>query len=295
MKNYLAIDIGGSALKYGIINDKGKILYSIKQEHKLQNITDLKTEIIKKYQQYQEEYNFEALSISAPGAVNSQSKIIYGASALPFIHENNWVNELEQELKLKVYIENDANCAALCEQWLGNGKNCQNIINIVLGTGVGGALIINGELVKGKNLYGGELGFQIIDYNKPQQVLSEVLSTSALVKRVNKFVPVKNGLEVFAYYDQGNDQVIKEVEKHYQDLAIFCYNLMHIFDPDIILIGGAISQREELIDKIQQKYANILQNSISDLELMINKCKFNNKSNLLGAVYHAKRVEIKGE
>ncbi len=289
MKKYLAIDIGGSAIKYGIVSDVGEILYNGSIEHEFENIGELKEGLIKIFTKLKEEYEISAVAISSPGSVDSKTKIIHGASALPFIHENNWVNEFEKAIGLKVSIENDANCSALCESWIGNAKGYKNIVNVVIGTGIGGSIIIEGNLVKGKNLYGGEFGFQIANSNDIHKNISMQISTRALVDRVSKYVDVQNGLEVFKCVKEGNVKVIKEVEDYYKDLAVFFFNLMHVFDPDIILVGGAISKREELIPKIEKYYNEILENSISDLNLSINKCKFNNESNLLGAVYNAKK------
>ena len=101
------------------------------------------------------------VAISSPGAVNKATGVIEGASALPYIHNFKIVPELEKRFGLPVSIENDANCAAMAEVTFGNGRGCKNLAFVVCGTGIGGAVVIDGKICHGSHLYGGEFGCMV--------------------------------------------------------------------------------------------------------------------------------------
>ncbi|MGL5020487.1 MAG: ROK family protein, partial [Mycoplasmatales bacterium] len=250
-ENILAIDIGGSCIKYALVNNNGQILNS--NEHKTCNedIDIFKRDMLKIINKFEE---LKGIAISSPGAVDSTSKIIGGVSAVPCIHENEWVQELQKETGLNISIENDANCALLAEVWFGNAKQKNNVISVVIGTGIGGCILINGEIYKGNDLMAGEFGLQLINTEDGLISTSRYLSTNALVNRVNKIVNVSNGIDVFKLYDDDNKKVVKEVNEYFKELSVFIYNLQYTFNPDIILIGGAISNRSDLINKIKENY-----------------------------------------
>ena len=145
----LSFDIGGSSVKYAVIEKTGKILAKGKK-----TTPQEKEEFFRLIENvaasYRRAYTIEGAGFSFPGAVDDVSGVIGGSSALPYIHDFPIRQELERRLSLSAALENDANCAALGESWLGVGKEHEDLVFLVIGTGIGGAV------VKGKRIHHGK-------------------------------------------------------------------------------------------------------------------------------------------
>lgn len=178
--NLIAIDIGGTTIKIATwINQKLKMAFTIDTPDNLDTFYEELTDAVN---EIKANHNIDGVAISSPGAVNKATGVIEGASALPYIHNFKIVPELEKRFGLPVSIENDANCAALAEIADGAAKGCSSMAFLVIGTGVGGSIIINNQIWHGAHLYGGEFGFMIIDGKQ----LSELASPVTMAKRYNK-------------------------------------------------------------------------------------------------------------
>lgn len=279
--NYLAIDIGGSAIKWAILDAEGTI-------HKKDRFTVDKNDYEAFYQEISKlvsESGCKKVGISSPGTIDKRTKTISGTVAVPCIKEGPWVTRLESELGVRCSIENDANCSTLAEMWIGNARGYKNFLNIVIGTGIGSTLVINNQVVRGANLYGAELGYLVRFVDGRYVYESELTSTKALVDRVNEIIPVKNGLDVFANIE--NEQVLAEYKSYINDLAVLFYNAVHMYDPEVVLVGGAIAENKMVIEDLKIAYENIKQEvGMSSIQLNLSTCRFLNDSNLIGAVYH---------
>ena len=168
----------------------------------------------------------------------------------------------------------------------------RSVLVIVIGTGIGGSIIKNGLLHKGSNLHGGEFGYMLLtsDVKGSDDVWSRVASTKALVKKVAQKKKVDmntlSGEKIFMLADSGDEDCRQAIDEFYHLLAIGIYNLQYIYDPEIILIGGGISAREDLTEKINEKLDKILTTiDLARIKPRINTCKFRQNANLLGAVY----------
>lgn len=292
INKYIALDIGGSAIKYGLLNqygdvlEKGSIVTNNEDINKF--ISDIKDIILL----YIKNEDIKGLACSFPGAVNQKTGFIEGISAVPCIHNINMRELLKQATGLEVSMENDANCSALAEGWIGSASEVDNFVSIVLGTGIGGSIVINKKILRGKNLHGGEFGFMQITDDKGQEGLgniwSRVASTGALVRRVAKRKGIQaselSGQLVFDMEKHDND-VKEEVSEWFKLVAKGIYNIQYILDPDKILIGGGISVRNDFIDRVNN-YLELMKNSESTLDIKVEKCKFANDANLIGALYN---------
>lgn len=289
---YIVLDVGGSAIKYGLLNKYGQVLEkgSIVTDNEDINkfISDIK-DITEKYINHE---NIKGLACSFPGAVNPKTGFIEGISAVSCIHNVNMKKILSEATELEVSMENDANCSALAEGWIGAAKDVDNFVSIVLGTGIGGAVVINKRILRGKNLHGGEFGFMQITDDKGEDglgnVWSRVASTGALVRRVakRKGIPVYEltGQLVFEMEKKDNE-VKEEITEWFKGVAKGIYNIQYILDPEKILIGGGISIRNNFIDRVNQ-YLELMKNEESTLNIKVEKCKFANDANLIGALYN---------
>jgi len=188
-------------------------------------------------------------------------------------------------------MENDANCAALAETWSGAALGAKNVLFVVVGTGVGGAIVLNGKIHSGAHLYGGEFGFMYLDYDgKPnQQTLSGLGTAVCMAGRYCERIGVPHGThsgkEVFELAKQGDEIAMEEVENFYKYLSIGLFNLQTCFDPEVIVIGGGISANNEIITNLETRVNDLLKGAhIKDFTARILPCQYKNDANLIGAV-----------
>ncbi len=129
-------------------------------------------------------HEISGVAVSCPGAVSDQG-IIYGSSAVRYLHGPNIKKCIEETLRLPVFLGNDANCAAYAELWDGAAQGLRDFMVMVIGTGIGGAIIKDGVLHKGAHLHGGEFGYMLLDPDsiEDDSVWSRITSTKALVKK----------------------------------------------------------------------------------------------------------------
>ncbi|MFP9084984.1 ROK family protein [Streptococcus equi] len=278
----LCIDIGGTSTKFATCR-KGKLekQSSCPTPHSLEGFYRMLDERLAYYRTEK----LSGIAISSPGAVNKKTGSVEGASALPYIHGFPIRQDLEKRFGLPISMENDANCAALAESALGAGQGASSIAMLVLGTGVGGSLVINGRIHYGAHLFGGEFGFMVM--NERYQIFSELGTVVNMAKRYSQIIndgKSYTGKEVLELADQGDPVALKERQVFLQSLAMGVFNIQHAFDPDRILIGGGVSQADFLLPALEAELDKLYQLvSISDLKPQLAVCQFKNEANLLGA------------
>ncbi len=296
---YACLDIGGTSIKVAISDKDGHLME--KGHLDVDKEFDVIMErIVCWINTIKQNYDVEGIAISAPGSVDCKTGIIGGASAVPCIHGPNWKEILNKKTDLPVSIENDANCAALAEIFSGRAKNMKDILFIVCGTGIGGAIIKDGKIHHGKHLYGGEIGYMIMEEHDGRYfTFSDVGSTMSFVRKVRKHYNDDswNGKSVFEAANQGNQLCIDVIDTFYTNLAKGIFNLQHIYDPEIILLGGAISQREDFVARINEKLHMIRESMLPLNTLMpkIDTCTHKNDANLIGALAHFLAEHENGE
>lgn len=143
MKKYLAFDVGGTSVKYAVVNEEGGVSSSNKFKTP-DTLEKMYQEIENVAHEYQD---VEGIALSMPGAVDSDGGIIYGSSAIDYIHGPNIKEDLKHRLNKDVEFENDANCAALAEVWKGVACHENDCCFIVSGTGIGGAISSRSDLL----------------------------------------------------------------------------------------------------------------------------------------------------
>lgn len=282
MMTLLCIDIGGTSTKFATCR-KGKLekQSSCPTPHSLEGFYRMLDERLAYYRTEK----LSGIAISSPGAVNKKTGSVEGASALPYIHGFPIRQDLEKRFGLPISMENDANCAALAESALGAGQGASSIAMLVLGTGVGGSLVINGRIHYGAHLFGGEFGFMVM--NERYQIFSELGTVVNMAKRYSQIIndgKSYTGKEVLELADQGDPVALKERQVFLQSLAMGVFNIQHAFDPDRILIGGGVSQADFLLPALEAELDKLYQLvSISNLRPQLAVCQFKNEANLLGA------------
>ncbi len=279
----LVFDWGGTGIKHGLWkNDR---LEQQEQFPTPKTWQDLKNQMKAVKDGYSEE-DLEGVAISAPGAVNSQKGVIEGISAIPYIHHFPIQAELEAYFGLPVAFENDANSAGMAEVWKGAAREYQDVLFLVLGTGVGGAVIKNGQVEKGAHLYGGEFGLIYLDGNQTfSGVGTAVKMADRYCLRHDLEKGSVSGEEVFRFATEGDEIAAEEVENFYNYVARGVFSLQFTLDPECIVIGGGVSAKPGLLEEVNRRVLELFaDHEIIDFEPVIRTCEFKNDANLIGAV-----------
>lgn len=302
MKTYIVFDIGGTFIKYAVMDQEGNKLVSGQLPTPKDGIGTFLQSIYDIVERYKDSYELQGIALSSPGAVDVKTGIIGGASAIPYIHGSSMTDLLKGMTGLPVTIENDANCAALAEGWIGAAKEVDYYICIVIGTGIGGSIIMNDSIIRGASLHGGEFGYMIMGdaHGEGKALLQSTwslsASTNALIREVEKAKSLVQGSldgEAVFHLAEAGDPIAQDViTQFYKRLAIGVYNLKYALDPEKILIGGGISKRREVIEGINHELS-LLKDDISTLHIEVEACQFDNDANLLGALFHFLRAAVR--
>lgn len=294
----LSIDIGGTYVKSALVRNttvKEKRQVPTPQTENKSFIIFL-TDLIRSYQQLTD---IQAVAIAVPGAVTETGTVFFGG-AVACLDKVNLKKQLEEEIELPVFVENDAKAAVLGETWYGNLKNTTNGAGIILGTGVGVGLLLEGKIRKGPHCQAGEVSFLIQDraVQGPESFVGSHLSAVRLVKELSALLQCEeDGRQVFEMlYLSGNEAANKLYKQYCNQAAILCFNLQCLLDLEKMIIGGGISQQPQLIDDIQKSYEAIF--SISPMikqtipKITIRAAAFQSDANLIGAAKGAEINEI---
>lgn len=285
----LVFDIGGQGVKHAVwkeatLMDKGSFLTPGDWE-------SLKLAMKEALEVAQAQHDIVGVAISSPGSVDSQAGVVNGISAVPYLHGFKIVEAWKELFALPVSIENDANAAALAELGYGVAKDYGNVAFMIIGSGIGGAIAMNGELVKGRHLFAGELGYMLL--NK-ENTLSNLASSLLQINRHNEAHPnqlIANGLELFTLAEKGEPAAKAMVNEIYDSLAQGIYNLSLIIDPELVAIGGGISVRPEITLELTERVSRLLdKQGAGDIKPNIQVCHFFNDANLIGAAVNFERT-----
>ena len=286
---YLVFDIGGTAIKYCHMNEHGEIFDKHEISSKKLNSLEVFIETISSIY-HQSKEKIEGIALASPGVIDAQQGVINIVMAYPYLSGQNVTKLLSKACDgVKVTVENDAKCAGLAEAWKGNAQDYQDAVMVIIGTGIGGAVIKDKQIHHGAHLFAGEISTMILNYNpKTKKALtwSDVASTRALCIHVAKALGIAeiNGREVFALANQGNQTVLEVLKEFCYQTAIQLFNVQYVYDPEIICIGGGISKQPLLIEMLNVAIDEIGEASNQLLKPKITSCKFYNDANLIGAL-----------
>lgn len=288
---YLAIDIGGTNLKYGLINRAGELIEKHSTPTATADLPTFMTQLTTIVTQYQDQ--IKGVGIAVPGKVDHRDETIYGGGALQFLDHVNLPSALQ--LDVPISVENDGKAAALAELWLGNLKGVQNGAAVVLGTGVGGGLIFNGQLYAGSHFQAGELSFMSLDADLSDTAhwLGNQGSAVRMIERVATTLDLPDqhdGYAVFDAINQGDSRALPIFLAYAQTVAHMIYNLQTVIDVERLVIGGGISAQKIVADTIEADYRallsqhDVIANVLTPIPIL--PSHFANDANLYGAIYH---------
>lgn len=280
MNKYLGIDVGGTGIKYAILDDENKILESnsIDTPHEKEQFIDAIYQIIRNYSE------LVGAGISMPGFIDSDTGYMKTAGALMNLYEENLIELLQSRgITIPLHVENDAKCAAISEMANGNATDIKNFVCITIGTGVGGGIVVDGKVLKGNNFVAGELGIMRNDINS-DITISEV----GAIKPCRFAYAQKHNLDVQNVDGKLALSDPEIADRFYSNIVRLIYNITFVLNPERILMGGAISNDDNFINRLR---TDIKKTGMHEsIEVEIDRCKNTNNAGLIGAVYELRKT-----
>jgi glucokinase len=297
-----AVDLGGTHLRVALVDDTGRILQQLKQETPKGDSANC---IIGALARAAEAWHalkpkVIATSIMVPGAVDSDKAVVLQAPNLPSLIDFPLKAELERQLGWPVYLENDANAAAVGEMWLGAARGCRDVVSVTLGTGVGGGVILDGKLWRGSHGSAGEIGHTTVDPFGGLKCkcgntgcLELYASATAIVRmtkeKLSSFPQSElrtGGLTAERVYEAGRngDELARMVFQRFgMYLGIGLANLINFIDPEIIVIAGGAVNGWDLFAAEMYREVEERAFSATAQQVRIAKAECGDNAGLLGA------------
>lgn len=246
MKKALAIDVGGTKIYSTIINENGEIVGDIEKHSTPKAYSEIIStfkNIISKREEY-----VDVVAFSTCGAVNNENTGILGSTGN--IAKEYPTTDFQSLSSKPVFVENDANCAAWAEYEIGSAKGCLNSVMLTLGTGVGGGIIVNGQLLKGKNGAAGEMHFKLRTDKHRKCTCGawdcfEIYCSGTGLKLTGEEISENPDITTYDIVDgyKSGDKVMTEIFNIWQDdILAGCIGLANIFDPDCIVLSGSMAE-----------------------------------------------------
>ena len=308
----VGVDLGGTNIVAGVINEKNEIIGRGKAKTNMPRpAKEIFADMVQCIRVAAEqagikESEIESVGIGTPGSVDKSSGVILYANNLDFYNVEAVKMINEQLPDVKVYIENDANCAALGEALAGCGKGKKSFVAVTLGTGVGGGIVLDGKLLTGCNDAGGEIGHMTIEFDGEPCNCGRIgcweryASATALVKQTKQAMlenedskmwelcdgDINNagGRTAFDAMRMGDAAGTKVVDNYIRYVAHGTVNIVNIFQPDLICFGGGIcNEGETLLVPLRGYIAKWRYSKKQEIQTEICRATLGNDAGVIGA------------
>ncbi|MNI30514.1 N-acetyl-D-glucosamine kinase [compost metagenome] len=287
---YLGIDLGGTAMKGSLVHTDGSIgaMHSMRTPIELgrTGILQALVELIAHMFELSGEWNVTGIGIGSAGRIDTKSgTVLYATDNLPGWTGTEIAKEIEQRFPYPVVVDNDVNVAAVGECWIGAAVEEKSVAFMALGTGVGGALVVDGALIQGHQGGAGDLGHQIINpggmsCNCGQRgCLEQYASGTALNRESRAIASDWDSRRLVEAYMQGDVRAQEVMKRFTAHLAVGLINVQRMFDPDLIVLGGGlIEARHSWWDSLLLAIAEH-----TSLNLRIEPALLGNRAGMIGA------------
>lgn len=288
---YCVLDIGGTFIKSAVMDEQAHILErgKIKSDCSgLDALLDSLDQIITPVMD-----DAAGIAVSMPGRIDVERGIAETGGALEFIRSLPMVSVLEEHYRLPVTIENDGKAAAVAESWIGALKDVKNGLVFIFGTGIGGGIILNHQVIRGSHFAAGELSHCLVDASAKEfdvgNLTGWVSSTRGLLKLYRSMSGNEEETDGVTFFDRANsgeEAALKTLRLFSRVTANYIFNLQAVLDVDRVAIGGGISEQPLLLrvlnEELSRAYDRPLPLPCVRPELV--KCRFGNDANLIGAL-----------
>ncbi len=285
----LCFDVGGTLIKSAIYDEITGLSSFIEHEYQLPG----KDGVLKLIDDCALSYEFDGISISTAGLIDSENGIIvFSGDAIPNYTGTRLKDLLEGKYKKPTFVANDVNSAALGECNFGAGKDYKNFICMTYGTGVGGAIVINNEIYTGHNGLAAEIGHIATHLNGEKCACglngcyNHYASTTNLVNMCKKIdSSISNGRDVFKKFHEGNAKIRQVVDNWIDEIIYGLVTVVHIFDPEALILGGGIMSQDYILEEINKRLKNSILSCYKNVVIL--QAKLGNKAGLMGAAHNA--------
>lgn len=287
----LAFDIGGTNIKYALCDEK----FTITDKHTIPTHAEkggqeLVLKIISIIEQYDD---IDRVGISTAGQVDSENGIVvYSTDNIPYYTGMMVKKMVENKTGIPTYVENDVNAFAMGEAKFGAGKGKSDFLCLTYGTGIGGALFLNNKLYKGMSSSAGEFGHMITHVGGKQCTCGGegcyecYASTKALLESVNKRNSTElNAFEIFEKENFVRPEIRSVIDQWIDEMIVGLINIIYIFNPPLIVLGGGIMNEDYVIDLIDRKIYNLLMENFRDVNIV--RSKLGSDAAILGVASEA--------
>lgn len=265
MNYYIGIDLGGTNVRVAKIDENGNVVQDIvKKSHGLEGPRELvKDTIFSMLDEIDNLHECLGIGIGVPGAVDSVRKVMTISSNMNGFKDYPLASMIEEKYNMPCFIDNDANVAGLGEALMGAGKGYPSVYYVTHSTGIGGAFILNGHVVTGKNGYAGEIANIIIDRDREKvnhlnagAVECEASGTAIVRKARATIGNIEHAGDVFELAKKGDERAIKLIDDMARDFAQALSAIAHVTDPHCFVIGGGVSKASDYYFPLVKKYYN---------------------------------------
>ena len=279
MKSYIGIDLGGTNVRVAKVSADGEVLAVVKgpsysQDGPAKVMANLKN-LIRKIPDWQE---CSGIGVGVPGPVDAVTRTMVLSTNLPGFTGYPMAAELEAELGIPTYLDNDANVAGLAEALVGAGKGLKTVFYTTISTGIGGVLIVDGKAVSGKHGFGGEIANIITDRNREKVnylnvgAIENEASGTALTRKGRQVFgdKIKHAGNVFDLANKGDPDAVKIIDDIAKDLGQLFATIACVCDPDIFIIGGGMMQSaESLMPGVIKNFKEMSHAALADTKFVI--------------------------
>lgn len=268
MKTYIGVDLGGTNIRAAKVDEDGNILQILKDssepEKGVEHVMDKMINLIESIDDYEQ---CAGIGLGIPGPIDTINGKIIVSTNLPKLVGYPIAEHISKHFNKPVFMDNDVKVAALGEAVLGGGKGYPIVYYVTISIGIGGALVIDKNVISGQNGHAGEVGNISIDRNrKKYNVLNvgavENEASGTAITRIGKETfgeHIENAGDVFALAKEGNEKAMEIVENMSYDLAMMFSTIAHIVDPHVFVVGGGVMKAKDVFfDKMEKYYRDMI-------------------------------------
>lgn len=292
MAQYLVLDVGGSSVKYAIADDA----YTLTDKGSIPNTFNGNAEFIEAIGRVYDTFadQVSGIAMSTCGELNPTTGEMISGGTLKFNAGTNMIERVQSRCPVPVSVENDGNCALLAEMLDGSLADATNAVVLVIGTAVGGAVMINRGIYHGSHYHSGNASYTMPSLSEPYDP-SRIFGFSTGVRGLSRALATVKGADpetldgraIFSLLEVGDPAALAQMDAFCSRLATFIYNVQVLLDLDVIAVGGGISVQPSFIQIVRDKVAAIFDASFIPLPAPeIRACKYFNDANLIGALVH---------
>ncbi len=288
MKQYAAIDVGGTEIKHGILDETGKILEKAARSTPTgEGGPGILREALCIVEEYQGRHTLSGVCISSAGVVDSRKgEITYAGPTIPNFVGTAYKRTVEERFGLPCEVENDVNCAGLAEYVSGAAKGSKSMICLTVGTGIGGCAIIDGRVLHGASDSAMEIGYLPMDGAEFQELGAASILCRKVSGRKGAGEKEWDGRRIFQAAKDGDEICIAAIEEMCQVLGRGIASICYVLNPDTVVLGGGVMvQQEYLRPRIDAALKANLRPMVYQA-LSLKTAEYQNDAGMIGAFYH---------